>query len=88
MPDAGVVANINVPVLDIDAWSATLSQWAGSPLAAGGGASGGAALSPTTSAYLPTSLAVRLAEEHGITLVGFARRGSLNVYSHPARVTG
>ena len=36
----------------------------------------------------PTSLAVRLAEEHGITLVGFARRGSLNVYSHPARVTG
>ena len=37
MPDAGVVANINVPVLDIDAWSATLSQWAGSPLAAGGG---------------------------------------------------
>jgi uncharacterized protein (TIGR02099 family) len=62
MPDAGVLANINVPVLDIDAWSATLSQWAGSPLAAGGGDSGSAALSPTVSAYLPTSLAVRAAD--------------------------
>lgn len=54
MPDAGVVANINVPVLDVDSWSATLSQWA-----AGGGASGSPTLSPTVSAYLPTSLALR-----------------------------
>jgi uncharacterized protein (TIGR02099 family) len=59
MPDAGVVANINVPVLDIDEWSATLSQWAGSPLAAGGGASGSVAISPMVSNYLPTTLAVR-----------------------------
>ncbi len=59
MPDSGVVANINMPVLDIDAWSATLAQWAGSSLAAGGGASGNAAISPAVSAYLPTSLAVR-----------------------------
>lgn len=34
----------------------------------------------------PTSLAVELASEHGITLVGFAKPGSMNVYSHPGRV--
>ena len=32
----------------------------------------------------PTSLAVRMAE--GLTLVGFLREGSMNVYSHDARV--
>jgi FdhD protein len=35
----------------------------------------------------PTSLAVDLAEERGLTLCGFARGGRLNVYSHPGRVT-
>jgi FdhD protein len=34
----------------------------------------------------PTSLAVDLAWEHGITLVGFAKPGGMNVYSHPGRV--
>ena len=34
----------------------------------------------------PTSLAIKLAEEHGITLIGFARNGGMNVYSHPDRV--
>jgi len=34
----------------------------------------------------PTSLAVDLAMEHGITLVGFAKSSSMNVYSHPGRV--
>ncbi|MGE0442851.1 MAG: formate dehydrogenase accessory sulfurtransferase FdhD [Gemmatimonadales bacterium] len=34
----------------------------------------------------PTGLAVRLAEEAGLTLVGFARRGRLTVYAHPERV--
>jgi FdhD protein len=34
----------------------------------------------------PTSLAVRMAEALGVTLVGFLREGSMNVYSHPARV--
>jgi formate dehydrogenase accessory protein FdhD len=34
----------------------------------------------------PTGLAVRVARESGLTLVGFARRGRLTVYSHPERV--
>jgi FdhD protein len=34
----------------------------------------------------PSSLAVALAEERGITLCGFARRGNTNVYAHPERV--
>ena len=36
----------------------------------------------------PTSLAVRLAEDRGMTLAGFARRGRVNVYTGPERVTG
>ena len=35
----------------------------------------------------PTSLAVELALDRGLTLAGFARRGYTNVYSNPARVT-
>jgi FdhD protein len=34
----------------------------------------------------PSSLAVSLADERGMTLCGFARRGRVNVYTHPARV--
>jgi len=34
----------------------------------------------------PTGLAVRLAREAGLTLVGFARRGRLTVYSRPERL--
>ncbi len=34
----------------------------------------------------PTSLAVDLACEHGITLVGFAKADGMNVYSHPGRL--
>ena len=35
----------------------------------------------------PTGLAIRLAEEAGITLVGFARDDQHVVYSHPERLT-
>ena len=35
----------------------------------------------------PTGLAVRVAEQAGLTLVGFARRGRMTVYTHPQRVT-
>jgi FdhD protein len=34
----------------------------------------------------PSSLAVRLADDKGITLAGFARGGSVNVYTHVERV--
>jgi len=34
----------------------------------------------------PTSLAVDIANESGITLIGFARGRKLNVYSHPERI--
>jgi len=34
----------------------------------------------------PSSLAVALAGERGMTLCGFARRGRVNVYTHPRRV--
>jgi len=36
----------------------------------------------------PSSLAVSLADDRGMTLCGFARRGRLNVYTHPRRVLG
>lgn len=34
----------------------------------------------------PTCMSVTLAEEHGVTLVGFARGSRLNVYTHPQRL--
>ncbi|HCX52468.1 MAG TPA: sulfurtransferase FdhD, partial [Bacillus sp. (in: Bacteria)] len=34
----------------------------------------------------PTELALQLAEDLGITTIGFIRNHSLNVYTHPERV--
>ncbi|MFD0740465.1 formate dehydrogenase accessory sulfurtransferase FdhD [Lysobacter koreensis] len=34
----------------------------------------------------PTDLAIRIADEAGITLAAFARGDTLNVYTHPARI--
>ena len=34
----------------------------------------------------PTSLSVRLAREWNVTLAGYVRRGSMNVYAHPERL--
>jgi FdhD protein len=35
----------------------------------------------------PSSLAIELADDRGLTLCGFARRGSVNVYTHPQRIS-
>lgn len=34
----------------------------------------------------PTNLSIRLACDHGVTLIGFAKDGKFNVYTHSARV--
>ncbi len=34
----------------------------------------------------PSSLAARLAEEAGVTLAGFLKEGSFNIYAHPRRI--
>jgi len=34
----------------------------------------------------PSSLSIQLAENYGITLIGYARRGQFKVYTHPQRI--
>ena len=58
LPDNGVVANVNTPVVDLDAWSDVLSHSSG---AEGVGAAG-SLLPATALSYAPTSLALRAQE--------------------------
>lgn len=53
VPEHGVLANVNVNTLDLDAWGAALTPVAGLP---------GASTSPAALSYLPTSMAVRARE--------------------------
>jgi FdhD protein len=34
----------------------------------------------------PTDLSVQIAEEAGITLIGFVRGDNMNIYTHPQRI--
>ncbi len=34
----------------------------------------------------PTCMSITYAEDHGITLIGFARGNRMNIYTHPQRV--
>jgi uncharacterized protein YhdP len=65
LPDSGIVANINIPVLDADAWGKVLARMnPETPPATGNGALASAS---AVSGYLPTVLAVRTRE---LTLAG------------------
>ena len=59
LPSDGVVANVNLARLDLDAWSEVLSRAAGADLSP---ANVVAANGPPSTGYLPTSVAVRARE--------------------------
>lgn len=59
LPDEGVLANVNTPSLDLDAWSKVLSP---STADAAGSTSAASLIPASALGYLPTSLAVRARE--------------------------
>lgn len=62
LPSDGVVANINLAAIDVDAWSDILSRASGADLAATPVAAGNGSNGPVSMGYLPTSVAVRARE--------------------------
>ena len=63
VPDEGVIANINLAAVDLDAWSAVLSQAAGARLTGlESAAPRVTSNSNVAQSYLPTSLAIRARE--------------------------
>jgi uncharacterized protein (TIGR02099 family) len=80
LPAEGVVANISVGSIDVDAWSAVLSRAAGSDLSASSVVTPGANAS---TGYLPTSMAVRAraltlgGRKLNNVVIGGGREGSL-----------
>ena len=83
LPAEGVVANISLGVLDIDAWGRLLSELSGTSLAELDPGATGTSQSAVARSYLPTSLALRAREVraggrqlHQMVLGG-AREGQL-----------
>jgi uncharacterized protein (TIGR02099 family) len=62
LPTDGVVANINLATIDVDAWSDILSRASGADLSATTVVAGNGGSGPVSMGYLPTSLAVRARE--------------------------
>ena len=65
LPTEGVVANVNLAAVDIDAWSDVLSKAAGADLSATAvvaPSGSGSAANPVSMGYLPTSVALRARE--------------------------
>lgn len=46
-----------------------------------------AGISVLVSRSAPTALAIEIAEQFGVTVVGFARGSRFNIYTHPQRIT-
>ncbi|MES2888203.1 MAG: YhdP family protein [Pseudomonadota bacterium] len=59
---SGVVADIALPTVDVDAWRAVATQWEPAPPAAGAAPPSPSNASADTSGYLPTTIALRADE--------------------------
>ncbi len=70
LPPEGVVANVNLPSIDVDAWAQVFTQASGAPVAALSGAGAAAGVAPDSAqtalnaalAYLPSAVGLRTSE--------------------------